>query len=183
MEENGVILGCGYERSRLKGYLQIVALCDRTGRLDIFNYFNIQEADKGKIAPLFTHFERYCRNIKFEVDTGTQVNSFPSEIFDKLSHVKLMSTLKLTSYSDDKLKVQEKEHDRRLETVLWKCEEIRLTLIPEKCQFKMREVTYIGHVLCKDEICPDPEKVKGIQDMSAPIDKTGLQRLLGILII
>ncbi|CAC5369075.1 unnamed protein product [Mytilus coruscus] len=36
---------------------------------DIFNTFNIQEGDKGKIEPLFTHFERYCiprKNVTME---------------------------------------------------------------------------------------------------------------------
>jgi hypothetical protein len=50
----------------------------------------------------------------------------------------------------------EEEHNRRLEAVLPKCEEVGLTLNPEKCQFTMTEVTYIGHVLGKDGISPDP---------------------------
>jgi hypothetical protein len=33
---------------------------------------------------------------------------------------------------------------------------VGLTLNPEKCQFTMTEVTYIGHVLGKDGISPDP---------------------------
>ena len=43
----------------------------------------------------------------------------------------------------------------------------------------MKEVTYIGHVLSKDGIRPDPEKIKAIKDMPAPVDKKGVQRLLG----
>ena len=68
----------------------------------------------------------------------------------------------------------EEEHNRRLE-------EVGLTLNSEKCQFKMTDVTYIGHVLSKDGIRPDPEKIKAIKDMLAPVDKKGVQRLLGTL--
>jgi hypothetical protein len=39
---------------------------------------------------------------------------------------------------------------------LIRCEEVGLTLNPEKCQFTMTEVTYIGHELGKDGISPDP---------------------------
>lgn len=43
----------------------------------------------------------------------------------------------------------------------------------------MTEVTYIGHVLSKDGIRPDASKIKAIKDMPAPVDKKGVQRLLG----
>ena len=54
-----------------------------------------------------------------------------------------------------------------------------MTLNKEKCVFKVKEVTYIGHKLTQEGINPDDEKVRAIKDIPAPTDKKGLDRLLG----
>ena len=74
-----------------------------------------------------------------------------------------------------------KEHDERLRKVLQRCEEINLTLNKEKCEFGVKEVTYIGHKLSAKGVEPDAEKVRAIQDMPAPTDKKGVERLLGTI--
>ena len=43
----------------------------------------------------------------------------------------------------------------------------------------MKEVTYIGHKLTQAGIKPNNEKVPAINDMPAPTDKKGVERLLG----
>ncbi|CAB3981992.1 retrotransposon-like family member retr-1 [Paramuricea clavata] len=71
------------------------------------------------------------------------------------------------------------EHDRRLESVLERCEKINLTLNKEKCEFKSREITYVGHKLTENGVKPDEVKVKAINEMEAPTDKKGVEKLLG----
>ena len=71
------------------------------------------------------------------------------------------------------------KHDHRLHLVLDRCKKINLTLNKEKCVFKVKEVTYIGHKLTQEGIKPDNEKGRTINDMPAPTDKTGVERLLG----
>ena len=73
----------------------------------------------------------------------------------------------------------EVKHDQRLHSVLERCEKINLTLNKEKCVFKCKEVTYIGHKLTKDGIKPDDNKVRAINEIPAPSDKKGVERLLG----
>ena len=70
------------------------------------------------------------------------------------------------------------EHNKRLNAVLKRCEEINLTLNKDKCLFSVPQVTYIGHILNAKGVQPDPEKVKAIHDMPAPLDKKGVERLL-----
>lgn len=72
------------------------------------------------------------------------------------------------------------EHNKNLEAVLQRCEEINLKLNKEKCRIGVQEVSYIGHRLTKDGISPDPEKVEAITSMPPPEDKKALQRLLGM---
>ena len=75
----------------------------------------------------------------------------------------------------------QEEHNERLEAVLKRCEQINLTLNKEKCQFRVQEVTYIGHTLNAKGVQPDSEKVRAIQDMPPPVDKKGVERLLGTI--
>jgi hypothetical protein len=56
----------------------------------------------------------------------------------------------------------EEEHDRCLESVLERCEKINLTLNKEKCEFKSREITYVGHKLTENGVKPDEAKVKAV---------------------
>jgi hypothetical protein len=41
------------------------------------------------------------------------------------------------------------------------------------------EITYIGHTLSAEGARPDQEKIKAITEIPAPVDKKGVQRLLG----
>jgi hypothetical protein len=43
-------------------------------------------------------------------------------------------------------------------------------------------VAYLGRVIIKDGISPDPEKVQAISDMPKPVDVRVVQRLLGHVI-
>ncbi|CAC5373956.1 unnamed protein product [Mytilus coruscus] len=74
-----------------------------------------------------------------------------------------------------------KEHDDRLRSVLYRCQEVGITLNAEKCKFRVKEVTYIGHILSADGVRPDQEKIRAIKEMPAPTDKKGVQRLLGTI--
>ena len=44
----------------------------------------------------------------------------------------------------------------------------------------MTEVPYVGHVLTKDGLKPDPSKIEVIQEMSRPSDVNGVKRIVGL---
>ena len=56
------------------------------------------------------------------------------------------------------------EHNSRLEGVLKRLEKANLKLAPKKCHFLKSKVRYLGHVVSRDGIKPDPEKVRAICD-------------------
>ena len=66
-----------------------------------------------------------------------------------------------------------------MSSVLDQCKKINLTLNKDKCVFKVKEVTYIGHKLKQEGIKPDDVKVRAIEDMPTPTDKKGVERFLG----
>ena len=75
----------------------------------------------------------------------------------------------------------EQEHDiDQLET----CKatfKARLRFTPKKCHVKQPDIVYFGNVIGRKGVCPNPKKVKAIQDMQYPVDKEEMQRFLGIV--
>lgn len=51
----------------------------------------------------------------------------------------------------------------------------------DKCKIRMSEISYIGHVLSKDGLKPDKDKVRALQEMPAPENKAALMRFIGLL--
>jgi transposase InsO family protein len=76
----------------------------------------------------------------------------------------------------------EKEHDIRLLKVLDRAREINLKLKLKKFQFKVKEISYVGHLLTGEGLKPDPDKVRAITDMPEPEDAKAIQRFLGMVV-
>ena len=49
-----------------------------------------------------------------------------------------------------------------------------------KCDFFKDKIQYLGHVVTKEGISVDPEKIKAIEDWPVPKDVTDLQSFMGI---
>ncbi|KAK2710413.1 hypothetical protein QYM36_011810 [Artemia franciscana] len=73
------------------------------------------------------------------------------------------------------------EHDQRLSAVLRRARKKRIRFNSEKCEFSKDKGKYFGHIISRDGIKPDPEKIRAIQDMPSPQSKEELQTLLGML--
>lgn len=76
---------------------------------------------------------------------------------------------------------EEREHDERLKKVLKRLEESGMTLNRDKCEFKVREVKFLGHLVSGKGISADPEKVKAITEMEPPKNKSELKSFLGMV--
>ena len=63
--------------------------------------------------------------------------------------------------------------------------DVAFTALLECCRskglYKLDRVAYLGRVIIKDGISPDPEKVQAISDMPKPVDVRVVQRLLGVI--
>ena len=75
----------------------------------------------------------------------------------------------------------EERHDARLRKVSERARLRNLRLNKDKCHIKKHKISYVGHVLSKDGIKPDPKKTEAITEMSAPKNKEEVQRFLGML--
>ena len=73
------------------------------------------------------------------------------------------------------------EHDKRLREVLLKIESAGMTLNKSKCEFGVKEVKFLGHILSTKGISVDPEKERAIREMPPPTDRKSLQRFLAMV--
>lgn len=73
------------------------------------------------------------------------------------------------------------EHFRRLDEVLTKLTEAGLKLKPKKCDFLQTEVLFLGHVIGKDGVRPNPELVEKIRQWPEPPNMKEVQRILGLM--
>ncbi|KAK3098958.1 hypothetical protein FSP39_024697 [Pinctada imbricata] len=74
----------------------------------------------------------------------------------------------------------QEEHDNNLERVLQKIEAAGLTL-NDKCVFSAESIKYLGHIIDRNGIRADPDKVRAINDMRAPTNVSELCRFLGMV--
>ena len=71
------------------------------------------------------------------------------------------------------------EHLDHLRLCLEKCREYRLSLNPAKCVFGVASGNLLGHVVSREGIAVDPDKVKAILEAPAPTNAKALSRFLG----
>jgi hypothetical protein len=72
------------------------------------------------------------------------------------------------------------EHLKHLDEVLTRLNKSNFKVKLEKCQFACETVKFLGHVISRDGIHPDPDKIAKIKDTPAPKNVTSLQRFLGL---
>lgn len=88
---------------------------------------------------------------------------------------------KVVVYLDDILIFTEdlEEHRKLVRQVLQILRTHRLTCKPEKCDFEMLEIEYLGHIVSQGRVRMDPTKVEGVTTWPTPNNKKELQSFLG----
>jgi hypothetical protein len=76
------------------------------------------------------------------------------------------------SQSDD-------EHLRHLRRVFEKCRKFGISLNPKKSLFRLEEGKMLGHIISKDGIKIDPNKIEAIQKLEHPRNIKELQSFIG----
>jgi hypothetical protein len=76
--------------------------------------------------------------------------------------------------------VNEEDHDEHLRIVLTRLREHQLYVKFSKCEFWLREVPFLGHVLSDGGIMVDPAKVQEVLNWKAPISVHEVRSFLGL---
>ena len=84
---------------------------------------------------------------------------------------------------DDKVifGVDQQDHDANLINLLNGCQKEGLVLNSKKLELRRERVTFFGAEYSAQGMHPDPKKVQGITEMTAPTDKQQLQSFLGMV--
>jgi hypothetical protein len=74
----------------------------------------------------------------------------------------------------------EEEHDEHLHLVLQKLRENQLYAKLSKCEFWLKEVSFLGHIISEGGISVDPSKVKSASSWNTPQKVSDIQSFLGL---
>ena len=72
------------------------------------------------------------------------------------------------------------EHLQHLDLVMERLRQAGLTLKPQKCFFPWKEVHYLGHLISREGIAPDPAKTQKVREFPVPTDVTKVRQFLGL---
>ena len=110
------------------------------------------------------------------------ISSAPA-VFQKTMDTLLKGMKHVTAYIDDIVVTgaTEEEHTANLNEVLSRLEAAGLRLKREKCRFLMPQVEYLGHLIGKEGLRPNPSKVKAILDAPIPSNVSELRSFLGLV--
>ncbi|XP_017797025.1 PREDICTED: uncharacterized protein LOC108578250 [Habropoda laboriosa] len=72
------------------------------------------------------------------------------------------------------------EHNIKFKNLAARLREANLFLQPDKCEFLRREVAYLGHVIGRDGVKPDPRNVSAVKNFPVPKDAKGVRQFLGL---
>ena len=73
------------------------------------------------------------------------------------------------------------EHLHRLKVVFNNLEVAGLKLKPSKCYLFKQQINYLGHVVSKEEVSTDPEKIKAVTEWPQPTTVTEVRSFLGFV--
>ncbi|CAG2257258.1 Transposon Ty3-G Gag-Pol polyprotein,Transposon Ty3-I Gag-Pol polyprotein [Mytilus edulis] len=137
----------------------------------------VKESDKEKTA-FVCHKGLFEFNVlPFGLASGPSLFSeLVTEVLQGLEHFS-------TAYIDDILifSETEEEHLGHIQQVFDRLRQHKLKLKLKKCNFLQNETNYLGFIISKDGLKPDPEKVKAIQGMKAPSNVREVRGLIGCL--
>ncbi|GBN38584.1 Retrovirus-related Pol polyprotein from transposon 17.6 [Araneus ventricosus] len=105
------------------------------------------------------------------------------EIFQKRNQ-KLFGDIEgVEIYFDDIIVAgnDEASHDAIMSKVLERARSVNIKFNADKLQYRVSEVKYVGQIISKSGIKPDPDHIKAIVEMPTPKSKTEVRRLLGMI--
>lgn len=169
-------------------YFQIPTLDDIMSNLNGAKYFSVLDASNGfwqmpidesssKLCTFNTPFGRY-RFLRLPFGLSCAPEIFQRQMVQFIDDIEGVVT-----YFDDVLIFAKsvEEHNSILERVLERFKKFNLKLNKSKSKFCVTKIKYLGHIISNNGITADDEKIKAINSMQKPVDKTSLQRFLGMI--
>ena len=71
-----------------------------------------------------------------------------------------------------------RDHDKCLLALLDRARARNLKLNPEKIQFKLKQIAFMGFCITEEGVCTDPSRIQAITQMPVPTSKLAIQRFI-----
>ncbi len=109
------------------------------------------------------------------------VNS-AAEVFQNAIRLALAGLEGVINVSDDILVWGKSvsEHDRRLNAVLTRLNELGITLNASKCRFRQDRIKFYGFIFSSDGIQADPDKIRAVVSLATPESCDAVRSFLGM---
>ena len=145
----------------------------------VMGYYNIRlSADASKLCTIITPFGKYEYN-RLPMGVSIAPDIFQDRIcqlFDDIECVR--------KFIDDLLVVTKgsfEDHLSQLDAVFARLSSVGLKCKIDKCFFCQPEIEYLGYIITKEGVKPQPKKVQAILDMQRPTNKTEVRHFLGMV--
>jgi hypothetical protein len=144
-------------------------------------YYTIQLSPKSKdLTTIVTEFGKYRFNV---LPMGLGILS--GDIFQAKVNELLGDIEGLYAYIDDILlttKGSFDEHLQQLRTCFQRFRNAGLKVNAKKCSLGLKEIPYLGYIITREGVVPDPKKIQGIVDLERPITTTEVKALIGMVV-
>lgn len=71
-------------------------------------------------------------------------------------------------------------HNENLAIVFQRLKDLNLKIQPDKCEFIKPELEYLGHVVTKEGVKPNPKKIEAVKNFKTPATPTQVKSFLGL---
>lgn len=146
------------------------------------SYHQVQlDEESSYLTTFWTPFGRYrYLRMPFGICTASEeYQRRQHEVLEGLEGVTVIADDTLIYGIGDTYEEAERDHDDKLLKLFERARQVNLKFNKKKMKLKQKSVPYMGNVLTDKGLKPDPSKVEAMQKMPPPVDKQGVQRLLG----
>ena len=141
------------------------------------------DEESSKQTTFWTPFGRY-RYLCMPFGVNTAPEELECKLQEKLSDLRGVEVLRddtlVMGYGDTQEEA-ERNHDENLKGLLDRAQEVNLKLNSKKMNLRRTEVKFMGHLISRDGLKPDPEKIAVVQHMPKPTGKQEMLSLLGFI--
>ena len=145
----------------------------------VMGYYNITLSDDAKkLCTITTPFGKYEYN-RLPMGVSIAPDIFQDRICQLFEDIE-----SVRAYIDDLLIVTHgsfEEHIQELDLVMSKLQDAGLKCKLDKCMFAQPELEYLGYIITKEGVKPNPKKVQAILDLQRPTNKTEVRQFVGMV--
>ncbi|KAK2575241.1 hypothetical protein KPH14_012756 [Odynerus spinipes] len=179
MTLNKVIEDVKYPLPRIEELFAALSGGKKFSKLDlsaVYSQLEVSE-DTKKLLAWSTHKGVYLLN---RLPLGTKP---ACAIFQRVIEKVLQGAKGVINFLDDIVVTgaSDEKHLQNFKEVLGRLKEAGFKLNMKKCAFFQDEIRYLGHIINKDGLHKDPEKVAAIRNAKRPADVTELKAFIGMV--